>query len=83
MDIRKLVNDYVECNNFEIKIIDNKVKIYYYDSIDHFSSNKIIIMNNNKKYSVLGKKLVIESMYKEQIVIKGNIKSIVLENEDE
>ena len=30
---KKLVNDYVECNNFEIKIDFDKVKIYYYDKI--------------------------------------------------
>ena len=83
MDIRKIINDYTECNNFEIRVIDNKVKIFYYDKVIHFSSNKITLEKDNKKYSVLGKKLVIESMYKEVVVIKGIINSINLEGSNE
>ena len=33
MKIANIINDYVECNLFEIKIIDDRVKIYYYDKI--------------------------------------------------
>ena len=68
----------MECNEFEIKIIKNKVKIYYYDKVEHFSSEKIIVLKNNDNYIIEGKNLVIETMFEEVLVICGNIKKITL-----
>ena len=68
----------MECNEFEIKIIKNKVKIYYYDKVEHFSSEKIIVLKNNDNYIIEGKNLVIETMFEEILVICGNIKKITL-----
>ncbi len=78
MNIKKIINDYVECNEFEIKIIKNKVKIYYYDKVEHFSNEKIIVLKNNDNYIIEGKNLVIETMFEEILVICGNIKKITL-----
>lgn len=78
VNIKKIINDYVECNEFEIKIIKNKVKIYYYDKVEHFSSEKIIFLKNNDNYIIEGKNLVIETMFEEVLVICGNIKKITL-----
>lgn len=78
VNIKKIINDYVECNEFEIKIIKNKVKIYYYDKVEHFSSEKIIVLKNNDNYIIEGKNLVIETMFEEDLVICGNIKKITL-----
>ena len=78
MNIKKIINDYVECNEFEIKIIKNKVKIYYYDKVEHFSNEKIIVLKNNDNYIIEGKNLVIETMFEEVLVICGNIKKITL-----
>ena len=78
MNIKKIINDYVESNEFEIKIIKNKVKIYYYDKVEHFSSEKIIVLKNNDNYIIEGKNLVIETMFEEVLVICGNIKKITL-----
>ena len=68
----------MEYNEFEIKIIKNKVKIYYYDKVEHFSSEKIIVLKNNDNYIIEGKNLVIETMFEEVLVIFGNIKIITL-----
>ena len=68
----------MECNEFEIKIIKNKVKTYYYDKVEHFSSEKIIVLKNNDNYIIEGKNLVIETMFEEVLVICGNIKKITL-----
>lgn len=68
----------MECNEFEIKIIKNKVKIYYYDKVEHFSNEKIIVLKNNDNYIIEGKNLVIETMFEEILVICGNIKKITL-----
>lgn len=83
MNIRKIVDNYVECNEFEIKIINDKVKVFYYDKISHFSQNKISVVKNNKKIDIEGKNLVIETMFKELIVISGDIKKITMLNSNE
>ena len=78
VNIKKIINDYVECNEFEIKIIKNKVKIYYYDKVEHFSNEKIIVLKKYDNYIIEGKNLVIETMFEEVLVICGNIKKITL-----
>ena len=83
MNLRKLVNDYVECEKFEMHIIDGKVKVFYYDSIEGFSNNKIVIKKNNKHYIIKGKKMVIETMFEEYLIISGNIYQIELEIKNE
>lgn len=83
MNIKKIINDYVECNEFEIKIINGKVKIYYYDKIEHFSNSKIIVSKGNQKVRVEGNELVIETMFEELIIIAGNVNQIVLGKQNE
>ena len=31
MNIRSIIDNYTECNNFEIKYINSKLYVYYYD----------------------------------------------------
>ncbi len=83
MKIANIINDYVECNLFEIKIIDDRVKIYYYDKIEHFSNSKIIVSKDDKNYKIEGKNLIIEKLFKEFLVIKGNINKISLGESNE
>ena len=83
MNIKKIFGDYVECGEFEIKIIGGKVKVYYHDKIDHFSNDKIIISKKNNKYLIEGKNLAIETMFKEFIIISGQIKKISLGYDNE
>ena len=73
VNIKKIINDYLEFNNFEIKYIDVKVKIYYYDNIENFTSNCIEIKYDDKKLKVKGKNLVIETMFKEYLIISGDV----------
>lgn len=83
LNIRNIVNEYVECNIFEIRVVNDKAIIYYYDMVKHFSSNKIIVISENKEYSILGKNMVIETMFKDQIIISGEINKIVLGEKNE
>ena len=83
LNIRNIVNEYVEGNIFEIRVINDKAIIYYYDMVKHFSNNKIIVINKNKEYSILGKNMVIETMFKDQIIISGEINKIVLGEKNE
>lgn len=83
LNIRRIINDYVECNNFEIKFTNGKVIVYYHDKIEHFSSDTIIVSKEGKKYKIEGKNMVIETMFKEMIIISGTIYKITLGNKDE
>ncbi len=83
MELLKVINDFTECNNFEIKFFKGKIYIYYYDKIEHFSDNKIVISKETKNYMIAGKKLVIETMFKDLVIISGNIQKIFLRKENE
>ena len=76
MDLRKLIDDYIEINHFEIKYKDKKIKVFYYNKIEIFTPNLIEIISNNEKIKIKGNNLVIETMFKEYLIIGGNIKSI-------
>ena len=76
MNLTRLVNDYTECEKFEIWIDESKIKIFYYDSIKEFSNTKIIILKNKKEYIFKGRNLVIDTMFKEYLIIVGNILAV-------
>lgn len=76
--INRYINDIVDANIFEISFKNDKLTIYYYDEIKEFKDDVIIILKNNKKLIIKGKKLRIESLYNEYLTIKGNILSINL-----
>ncbi len=76
--INRYINDIVDANTFEISFKNDKLTIYYYDEIKEFKDDVIIILKNNKKLIIKGKKLRIESLYNEYLIIKGNILSINL-----
>ena len=65
MNIRKLVNDYVECDSYEMIYKDNKLKIYYYNKIEHFSDTKIKVLTLSDLYIIEGNNLAIETMFKD------------------
>ena len=83
MNFMRLINDYTECNKFGIELDGSKAKIYYYDSVKNFSSNKIIILKNSKDYVIKGKNLVIDTMFTEYLIITGKIYSVEIGKENE
>ena len=66
-----------------IKIKEGKLQIYYYDDVESFSSDKIIVKKENNIVEIFGDNLVIETMFKEFLVIKGTIKKVTLVQQDE
>ena len=81
MNIRNIINDYAECNRFEIKYVNGRVYVYYYKKIENFTSKEIIILAD-KKYKVIGNKLTIDELKKEVICISGVVKSIVIDKNE-
>lgn len=83
MNIKKMMNNYVECNTFEIKIINKKVKVYYYGNIESFTSSMIVISKDTELVKIKGKNLVIETMFEEYVIISGDIKTLELGSKNE
>ncbi|MEG2351633.1 MAG: YabP/YqfC family sporulation protein [Bacilli bacterium] len=78
MDLKRMLDEYAQCNIFEIKIINNETKIYFYDKVDVFSESKIVVISKDKKVTIEGKHLSINEMYKEELTIGGKIEKILL-----
>ena len=76
MNIRNIIDNYTECNNFEIKYQNKKITVFYYDKIETFKDNSIIINYCNNKVEITGSNLIMETMFKEYFMISGNIKGI-------
>ncbi len=76
MELKRMLNQYVECNNFEVRILNGKVKVYYYDLVENFSSKRIVIKHKNGKFIINGDSLVIETMFPELLIINGKIGSL-------
>lgn len=71
-----MLNQYVECNDFEVRVINGKVRVYYYDLVENFSSKRINIKHKNGKLIINGNSLVIETMFPELLIINGKISSL-------
>ena len=71
-----MLNQYVECNDFEVRVVNGKVRVYYYDLVENFSSKRIIIKHKNGKFIINGNSLVIETMFPELLIINGKISSL-------
>lgn len=80
MNINKIINNYTETNNFEINYKNEKLKISYYEDILNFNEKRIDVIGDKKLICVNGNNLIIESLFKEFVIIKGDIKSISLED---
>lgn len=79
MNIRNAIDNYTETSIFEMLYKNKKLKVSYYDELLNFKDNVITIIKDNNKYVIKGTNLSIESLFKEYLVIKGNIKDIVIE----
>ncbi len=78
MNLKRIIDNYIELNDFEIKIKDNKIMLYYYDSIQSITNDKIIIKYSDKIVEVIGNNLAIETMFEDFLIIKGTIKKVIL-----
>jgi len=77
MNFDKLKN-YIMEDEFEIKIVKNKINIINYISIGHFDSNKVIVNGPINMVVINGDNLVVSKLLKDEILITGNIKTLEL-----
>lgn len=70
--------DYIDSNKLEIHIDDLGIYVLNYKKILSFLDTKIIITDNIKNISIIGNKLVISKLKKEELYITGDIYEVVL-----
>lgn len=80
--LKNIIN-YIGDNNFKIYITNNNINILNYKNIDYLTETKISIQSNNNKIIIEGKNLKSTKLLENEILIEGNIKSIIWSNLDE
>lgn len=81
MNIRNNITNYLFDKDYLICTYDNYVYLFNYISLISFSDTKIIVSIKNKSVSIYGSNLIIVRITKEEMLIKGIIKGIELNNE--
>lgn len=69
---------YIMEDEFEVKILNDRINIINYESIGHLDSNKIIIRHKQGKITINGKGLVLSKLLKDELLIVGKITNIEL-----
>lgn len=72
------IRNYVIEQEFEIRIINNKVDVINYKDIGHFDSNKVIINYSDGSVVIEGNNLVVSKLMNDEILIDGEIKGLEL-----
>ena len=70
------LKEYVSPDELEVHLYKSGIYIVNYRSISSFNDNKIVIDVDNNKISIIGSKLIISKLRKEELFITGNINSI-------
>jgi len=76
MNIRNNIINYLCDNDYVISLYDNFLYIYKYNYLGSFNDKIIDIKVKNRLITIKGEELSITKITKEEILIKGNIKSL-------
>lgn len=72
------IKEYMLEEKFKIVYFDKKINIINYLKVEHFDSNKISISYKDGIINILGTKLVITRLLKDELVISGFIEKLEL-----
>ena len=72
------LREYIDPTDLEIHIYKNGIYVINYTLISHFNDSRIDIDKNNKKISIIGNKLVISKLKKDELFISGDIYEVKL-----
>ena len=72
------IREYIEPIDLEIHIYKNGIYIVNYKNISGFNDKKIDISSNDKNISIIGSKLVISRLKKDELYISGDIYEVKL-----
>ena len=76
MNIRNNIINYLVDKNYVITTFDDKVYVYKYNFLEIFNNKKIRLKLEVRSVDIVGENLVIVKMTKDEILIKGDISSI-------
>lgn len=76
MNIKKNIVNYLFDKDYVICTYEDYVYAFNYLELESFSDNRIVLKFLNKKSIINGQNLIIVKITKEEILIKGSIKSI-------
>lgn len=77
MKLFNYLDRYLTDNEYKITITNNYLNIINYQEILDFSNKEISIRHNNGITIIKGNNLVVSKMQDEELLIKGDIKSIL------
>lgn len=72
----KKIRNYLLDEIFNMRILENKIDICNYDSIEYFDNDQIIIKHTDGKIKIKGENLVATKLMNDEILISGDIKNI-------
>lgn len=70
------LREYVFEPNFSLTVLNEKLDIVNYKSIEHFDNNKVIIKCESVLITISGNNLVVSRLLKDEVLITGKIKNI-------
>ena len=77
MKLFNYLDRYLTDNDYKITITDNYINIINYQEILDFSNKEIAIRHANGLTIIKGNDLVVSKMMDDELLIKGDIKSIL------
>jgi sporulation protein YqfC len=81
MNIKNNIINYLYDRENIVCMYDNFIYIYDFKYLESFNDTKIIVELKDKEISIIGNDLSIMRITKEELLIKGTIKSIEVSNE--
>jgi len=72
------LREYIDPSDLEIHIYKDGIYVVNYTLISHFNDKRIDIDKNNKKISIIGNKLIISKLKKDELFISGDIFEVKL-----
>jgi sporulation protein YqfC len=81
MNIKNNIINYLYDRENIVCMYDNFIYIYDFKYLESFNDTKIIVKLKDKEISIIGNDLSIIRITKEELLIKGTIKSIEVSNE--
>lgn len=83
MNIKNNIINYLYDRDYIVCLYDNCVYIFNYAHLDLFNDTKIVVSLKNKVITLKGNNMLIGRITKEELLIKGDISGIEVQNNDE
>ena len=76
----KYLREYIDSNEFQLTLLNERVNVENYDKLLQISSNEIVFTTSDKKIVVTGRNLAINKLLDNELLITGEIFKIEVQN---